>query len=73
MFCFGSKNYIFSIIKKVYDNVTTSPDGDDPLLAYKRIDITQFACRLGYKDCVDRSMNMYKEWMNASDPDQVNK
>lgn len=72
-FVLWTKNYIFSIIKNVYENVTTSPDGDDPLLAYKRIDIMQFACRLGYMDCVDHSMGMFKEWMNTSDPDQMNK
>lgn len=60
-------------MKNIYDNVTTSPDGDDPLLAYKRIDITQFACRLGYNDCVDRSVKLFKDWMSLADPDRMNK
>lgn len=73
MVCFCVKNYIFSLMKNIYENVTNSPDGDDPLLAYKRIDITQFACKLGYKDCVDRSLMLFKEWMNATEPDVTNK
>lgn len=64
---------MFTLIKNIYENVTKSPDVDDPLLAYKRIDITQFACRLGYKDCVDRSLNMFQAWMNTTDPDTTNK
>lgn len=48
-------------------------DDDDTLLAYKRVDITAFACRMGYKNCVDRSLNLFKEWMNATDPDILNK
>lgn len=70
---FCVKNYVFSIIKNIYENVTRSSDADDSLLAYKRIDITQFACRLGYEDCVDRSLTKFAEWMNSSDPDQMNK
>lgn len=64
---------MFSLIQKIYDHVTTSTDDNDQLLAYKRIEITQFACRLGYEVCVDRSISLFKEWMNTTDPDKTNK
>lgn len=51
---------------------TTSDDTNDALLSYKRIDITTFACRLGYADCVEHSLNLFNEWMNTTDPDQMN-
>lgn len=63
---------MFSLIKNIYENVTKDPDDADALHAYKRIDITQFACRLGYQDCVDRCLSMFQAWMNATDPDQIN-
>lgn len=53
-------------------NVTTSNDTNDPLLSYKRIDITTFACRMGYKDCVDHSLKAFDRWMNVRNPDQTN-
>lgn len=64
---------MFSLIQKIYDHVTTSTDESDQLLAYKRIEITQFACRLGYEVCVDRSISLFEEWMNTTDPDRTNK
>lgn len=71
--CSFFKRYIFSLIKEFYDIVTSSPDSDDPLLAYKRIDITTFACRMGYMDCVERSISLFQKWMNETNPDIVYK
>lgn len=57
----------------MYDSVSTSRDDEDPLVAYKRIDITTFACRLGYTECLDRSLKLFNEWMSMRDPDTFNK
>lgn len=60
-------------MKNFYDTVTSDQDNDDPLLAYKRIDITTFACRMGYEDCVDESLSLFKDWMDTADPDNFNR
>lgn len=73
LFFFSEKNYMFGLLKNIYENVTKSPDDVDPLLASKRIDITRFACLLGFTDCVDRSIRLFQTWMNTTDPDKTNK
>lgn len=67
------KAYIFGLMENIYDFVTSTPDGVDDLLAYKRIEITTFACRMGYRHCVDRSLTFFREWMSKSQPDKYNK
>lgn len=59
-------------MENIYEFVTKTQDGVDELLAYKRIEITTFACRLGYRQCVERSLSLFKGWMSDLQPDKYN-
>ncbi|KAK3895772.1 hypothetical protein Pcinc_000525 [Petrolisthes cinctipes] len=63
---YGSlRKYLLSLLEPLYDSVGFDDPIDDPQLDhYKRNLAMSWVCQLNNKDCVDRSVTLYQEWMN---------
>uniref|UniRef100_A0A1B0DCY6 Aminopeptidase n=1 Tax=Phlebotomus papatasi TaxID=29031 RepID=A0A1B0DCY6_PHLPP len=67
------RRYCISLLEKVYNEVGFEDvPGSSMLTVYKRVDILQFACSLGYSDCVDMSVQKFSMWIHEANPDVQN-
>ncbi|KAL1390301.1 hypothetical protein pipiens_012445 [Culex pipiens pipiens] len=64
------KKYSLHLLKPIYAKVGFEDHKDSPLLTvYKRVDVLTAACHLGYKECVNKCVQKFYEWMHEPNPD----
>lgn len=68
------QKYFIDLIENIYQRTSSfeNKSDDDPLTGYLRVEVMTFACRLGYSDCITKSVALFDSWMNATDPDKEN-
>ncbi|XP_018019814.1 aminopeptidase N [Hyalella azteca] len=65
------KHYLTDLLEPLYNSVGFEDNTNDPQLEQKkRVLAVDWACHLGYGDCVMRSVQLYSQWM-ASPDDQT--
>ncbi|KAI5698987.1 hypothetical protein M8J75_014843 [Diaphorina citri] len=64
------KKYLLHIIRPMYESIgfDGSPK-DDQMTVYKRVDVLNRACILGLKDCVQKALSKYQNWI--SNPSKI--
>ncbi|XP_064088444.1 aminopeptidase N-like isoform X2 [Macrobrachium nipponense] len=62
---YGSfKKYMLDLLIPLYNSVGFEDSVSDPhLTQLKRVRALMWACNLGYQDCVNKSLTMYRQWM----------
>ncbi|XP_063230213.1 aminopeptidase N-like [Bacillus rossius redtenbacheri] len=67
------KMYMLQLIQQLYEHTgfTDSPS-DQQLTVYKRINVLNWACTLGYEDCVLNSKRQFQNWRSTPNPDKNN-
>ncbi|KAF2365598.1 Peptidase M1 membrane alanine aminopeptidase N-terminal [Trinorchestia longiramus] len=65
---YGSfKRYMISLLEPLYQKVGFVDKQTDPHLDQLiRVQATAWMCKLNYKDCVDRAVNLFGQWMNGT-------
>lgn len=64
------QKYSLHLLKPIYAKVGFEDHKDSPLLTvYKRVDVLTAACHLGYKECVNKCVQKFYEWMHEPNPD----
>ncbi len=67
------KAYVTNLLADSYDSVGFDAQEDDSYLVVKRRNLLiEWLCMYGYEDCVANAVTKFDEWMEASDPDEVN-
>ena len=62
------QKHVNHILLPLYEKVKFNDvPGDNYLTVYNRLNAVTWACKVGYKDCVDNALRLYRQWMN--DPD----
>jgi len=65
--------YMLGLLENLYKHTGFTDNPNDPqLTVYKRINILNWACSLGYDDCVRNSVLQFQNWRSSPDPDQNN-
>ena len=64
------RSYSLKLMKQLYDDVGFEDHRGSPMLTvYKRIDVLNAMCHLGYKNCTDNSIKKFYEWIHEANPD----
>ncbi|XP_065203828.1 aminopeptidase N-like [Planococcus citri] len=67
------KDYLLFISSKLYENTGFfEKSSDDQLLIYKRVEVVNYACKLGYEDCIRNAVNQFQSWKFTPSPDNNN-
>ncbi|XP_048524081.1 aminopeptidase N [Dendroctonus ponderosae] len=67
------KVYVISLLKDFYLELTfKESDTDEPTRVLTRMEIVEYACRLGLKDCVLQAVQYFQNWRNSANPDKDN-
>ncbi|KAH1012977.1 hypothetical protein HUJ05_012037 [Dendroctonus ponderosae] len=65
--------YVISLLKDFYLELTfKESDTDEPTRVLTRMEIVEYACRLGLKDCVLQAVQYFQNWRNSANPDKDN-
>ncbi|XP_050293862.1 aminopeptidase Ey-like [Anthonomus grandis grandis] len=67
------KRYLLSLLKDHYLELTfkEKPD-DEPTRVLSRMEIVEYACELGLKECVLQAIQLFQNWRNSANPDKEN-
>lgn len=67
------KEYMLGLLENLYKHTGFTDNPNDPqLTVYKRVNILNWACSLGYDDCVRNSVLQFQNWRSSPDPDRNN-
>ncbi|XP_047472166.1 aminopeptidase N-like [Penaeus chinensis] len=62
------KRYLLDLVLPLYKAVGFDEKVDDPYIEQKKRKIAvHWACKLGHKDCLDKALTLYRQWMANSD------
>ncbi|XP_042891237.1 aminopeptidase N-like [Penaeus japonicus] len=62
------KRYLLDLVFPLYKAVGFEERRDDPYLELKKRRIAvRWACKLGHKDCLDKVLTLYRQWMSQPD------
>ncbi|XP_063609327.1 LOW QUALITY PROTEIN: aminopeptidase N-like [Penaeus indicus] len=62
------KRYLLNLVSPLYEAVGFDDKIDDPYLEQKKRKIAvNWACKLGHKDCLDKALTLYRQWMANPD------
>jgi hypothetical protein len=65
--------YMLGLLENLYKHTGFTDNPNDPqLTVYKRVNILNWACSLGYDDCVRNSVLQFQNWRSSPDPDRNN-
>ncbi|CAL4088040.1 unnamed protein product, partial [Meganyctiphanes norvegica] len=66
------KDYLKSLVVPLYEYIGFEDSLNDPFLTqYQRVSVVNWACKLGYKACVDKAIALYQQWMISSANESV--
>lgn len=61
------------LLSKIYEKTGFfEKEGEDQLEVYKRVELVDQACRLGFSDCIRDAVSQFQTWRFASQPDAYN-
>jgi hypothetical protein len=64
---------MLGLLENLYKHTGFTDNPSDPqLTVYKRVNILNWACSLGYDDCVRNSVLQFQNWRSSPDPDRSN-
>ncbi|KAL1506097.1 hypothetical protein ABEB36_005525 [Hypothenemus hampei] len=65
--------YLITLIRDFYLELTfnASPNEDSTKIL-NRMEIIEYACKLGIKDCILQAVQFFQNWRNSADPDKEN-
>ncbi|CAG9772964.1 unnamed protein product [Ceutorhynchus assimilis] len=67
------KIYLISILRDFYIELTfKESSNEDPTRVLNRMEIIDYACKLGLKDCVLQAVQQFQNWRNSANPDKEN-
>ncbi|XP_066252705.1 aminopeptidase Ey [Euwallacea similis] len=67
------KVYLISLLKDFYKELTfKESSNDDPTQVLNRMEIVDYACKLGLKHCVLQAVQFFQNWRNSANPDKEN-
>merc|ERR1712212_421769 len=62
------KRYILDLVLPLYKSVGFTDKPEDPhLVQHKRRIAVSWACKLGHKDCLKKTLDLYRQWMANTD------
>jgi hypothetical protein len=61
------------LLSKLYEKTGfIEKQGDGQIDIYKRVEVVDHACRLGFEDCIRNAVNQFQSWRFTSQPDVHN-
>lgn len=68
------QNYLLKLVDKVYNELgfRDSPNENDMLDHFKRVEILNMACHLGHQGCISESVRHFQNWIQVPNPDANN-
>ena len=65
------QRFILQLIQPLYERVGFEERLEDAHLDhFSRVNLLNWACSMGHKDCVQRSVDQFKRWMAEPDNDR---